>query len=356
MDFKHYIYEVKSISLSERKGRKPQTLKDAARHNLREIQAENKSSYGTIDSKRSYLNEVLVGPTSAIEIVEADNKLFDFAGIEKSKLRKDYQQASEHVFSLQAGEDEQNFFAVTKILAEQFFGESLLSFVVHRDQGQPHAHLLISPIQGKVHLASERINHRGLKELRVQFAQGLESIGFKPPPSIRLTKEKLKVQAAAVISHLENIGHPILMDSMWPAILRMTNNDPSYLFNLYQLGSVQVPQSVSQERLRNHSVKVIKPIGFASPIKLEQNLPCVGFDITGTSNSIERSEKECPKFAEDLSKEPCRIREQDLKTEYYDSETGEFYLPKPTKGSYRRVSDQWFREALDSIASTSNLK
>lgn len=356
MDFKHYIYEVKSISLSERKGRKPQTLKDAARHNLREIQAENKSSYGTIDSKRSYLNEVLVGPARAIEIVEADNKLFNFAGVEKSKLRKDYQQASEHVFSLKAGEDEQSFFEVTKKLAEQIFGDSLLSFIVHRDQGQPHAHLLISPIQGDVHLGAKRINHNGLKELRLQFAQGLETIGFKPPPSSYLTKEKLQDQAATVISHLESISHPILMDPMWPAILRMINKEPSFLFNLYQLASIQVPKTASQERLRNQSVKVVKPIGFASPIKLEQNLPCVGFHKTDTSNSIERSEKECPKFAEDLALEPCRIREQDLKTEYFDCETGEFYLPKPAKESYRRVSDEWVRDALDSIASTSNMK
>lgn len=356
MDFKHYIYEVKSISLSERNGRKPQTLKDAARHNLREIQAENKSSYGTIDSKRSYLNEVLVGPARAIEIVEADNKLFNFAGIDKSKLRKDYQQASEHVFSLKAGEDEQTFFEVTKKLAEQIFGDSLLSFIVHRDQGQPHSHLLISPIQGEVHLGSERINHNGLNELRLQFAQGLESIGFKPPPSSYLTKEKLQEQAATVISYLESIAHPILMDPMWPAILRMINKEPSFLFNFYQLASVQVPKSASQERLRNHSEKIPKPIGFDPPLKLEQYLPCVGIQSTVSPYPIERNEKERPKFVDDLSEETFRIREQDIKTKYYDTETGEFFQPHPSKEPYKKVSDEWVRESLESRARYSNMK
>ena len=63
----YVIYNVGSIGLSTRCGRKPCTLLWAARHNLRKI-AVDLTFNSAIDSSRSNLNVVLAGPTSPEEV------------------------------------------------------------------------------------------------------------------------------------------------------------------------------------------------------------------------------------------------------------------------------------------------
>jgi hypothetical protein len=150
-----YIYAVKSIGLSERKDpvsgkkRKPQSLLTAARHNLREIEAENGADCGKVDPTRIHLNEVLAGPDKASEVESLNHQLFAAAGIDRAKLRKDHAQASEHVISLEAGQDERGFFSLMVALFKRVYrAENILSATVHRDQKQAHIHILISPISG----------------------------------------------------------------------------------------------------------------------------------------------------------------------------------------------------------------
>jgi phage tail sheath protein FI len=60
-------FAIKSIGMSTCGGRKPQMLIDAARHNLREIQAEQGAS-SHIDASRIKDNVVLFGPPTAKEV------------------------------------------------------------------------------------------------------------------------------------------------------------------------------------------------------------------------------------------------------------------------------------------------
>lgn len=62
------FFSTKSIGTSTRQNRKPQTLRDAVRHNRRQIQAEV-GPFGRIDPARSHLNEILAGPVSPDEVV-----------------------------------------------------------------------------------------------------------------------------------------------------------------------------------------------------------------------------------------------------------------------------------------------
>ncbi len=247
-----YIYEVKSIGLSTRKGRKPQNLLVAARHNLREIQAENGADSNKIDSRRMHLNEVLIGPSSAREVLENANRLFDKAGIDQFKQRKDYNQASEHVFSLRLGQDEHGFFPAIAQCAVQIFGaENVLSFVVHRDQENPHAHMLVSPISNGKYLGSKLHMREPLAKLKAEFARCAETIGFQPVPEKKIRRQKLTEMVATIVAYLEHAKDPLLFHPQWQVILQMVTKDPLPLYLHLNLDSVHLPWVMSQGRLHS---------------------------------------------------------------------------------------------------------
>jgi hypothetical protein len=92
-------FAVKSIGLSKVAGRKTCTLLEAARHNLREIQAEL-GSVGRINPMHSASNIVMHGPATAAEVQAQAAALLTEKGIDTTKLRRDHCQAIEAVFSL----------------------------------------------------------------------------------------------------------------------------------------------------------------------------------------------------------------------------------------------------------------
>jgi len=81
-------FAVKSIGLSRVNGRKPCTLLEAARHNLREIQAEQGAT-GRIDPTRTHGNTLLHGPATAAEVCAQAEALQAAAGIIPGNLRRD---------------------------------------------------------------------------------------------------------------------------------------------------------------------------------------------------------------------------------------------------------------------------
>ena len=88
-------FSVKTISLSKTGGRKPCTLRVAARHNLREIQAEI-GAEGNIDARRISNNIIMEGPLTATEVESRAKLLISSAAV--GRLRKDYVQAIEVIF------------------------------------------------------------------------------------------------------------------------------------------------------------------------------------------------------------------------------------------------------------------
>lgn len=333
-----YIYEVKGISLSERKDphtgikRKPQTLLMAARHNLREIHAENGANYGKLDPTRKHLNELLAGPEKASEVVALNNRLFAAAGKDPVKQRKDHVQASEHVLSLAPGQDERGFFNVIVECFKGIYGtENVLSATVHRDQEQPHIHILVSPISGGIYRGGSLHNNIQTSLNKAQIAQAAKPIGFAPPPTWKVKKQQISQKEAAVIAFFEYHQHPILNDPAWPAWLKTIKNDPTPLFDHYQLGEVVVPKTLAQERL-------IKPIGVSANRAKVGNLPCVGIntqrptqappktaDLSVASLKAEHHDPENLGQQEADAIQTVRIRDCDLPAGSYDPETGEFH-------------------------------
>ena len=345
-----YIYEVKSIGLSERKGRKPQTLMVAARHNLREIQAENGADFGTIDPTRMHLNEVLIGPKSAREVLCNSNKLFAEIGVDPSRLRKDYNQASEHVFSLKPGQCEGNFFQVIAEASKQIFGDDkVLSFVVHRDQDQPHAHMLVSPIAAGEYHGSKLHDHEQLKRIKAEYKKWAETIGFTPVPERRVKRKKLKEMVASIIVYLEHVNDPLLLHPMWPMIFEMISKDPLPLYLRLGLDKASVPKTMSQERLFGGNNFSIRSSDRVIGSENYQNLPCVGFGCPGALSNVDNSDQ-----LEVEVERVTRVRINELAPQNYDCETGEFYKPVISTRNGKSDADNWVSNALSNLYGSSD--
>jgi hypothetical protein len=345
-----YIYAVKGIGLSERKDphteikRKAQTLLMAARHNLREIPAENGANFDKLDRTRKHLNELLAGPDKASEVVELNNRLFAAAGKDPAKMRKDHVQGSEHVLSLASGQDERGFFSVIVECFKDIYGaENILSATVHRDQEQPHIHILVSPISGGIYRGGNLHNNIRTSLNKALIAQAVKPIGFTPPPTCKVKKQQIIQKAGAVIAFFEYYQHPLLNDPAWPAWLKTISNDPNPLFDHYQLGSALTPKTLAQERLR-------KPIDIGADRTKVGNLSSV--DI-GTPPPPKAPPATAERNGASLKEEQynhgnlgqhgadaiqtMRIRDCDLPADSYDPETGEFY----NRPSARAQAHRW---------------
>ena len=148
----------------------------AARHNLREIQAELGAG-GTIDPTRMHMNVVVHGPGNAADVAALAKARMQAAGV--GKLRKDAVQAIELVFSLPpcTGVDTRHYFADCLAWAGARFGaDNILSAVAHHDEAAPHMHVLLLPLVGNKMAGSELVgNRRTLTDMQAAFHSAVAS-------------------------------------------------------------------------------------------------------------------------------------------------------------------------------------
>lgn len=135
-------------------------LMQAARHNLREIQAELGAD-GHIDPTRTHLNEVLAGPSNAAQVVRIAEQQIERAGIKL--LRRDCVWAVEMLFTLPAHTniDWRNYFIDSLHWAGDYTACPVLSATVHLDEDAPHMHVLLLPLlQGRMN-GSRVVGYKG---------------------------------------------------------------------------------------------------------------------------------------------------------------------------------------------------
>lgn len=224
------FFAVKSVSLSRVNGRKPCTLLQAARHNLREIQAEM-GAVGRIDPMRSASNIVLHGPSTAGEVqAQADAMLAD-AGIDGSKLRRDHCQAIEVVFSLPTEapvSDRAAYFARCLRWLGESTGLPVLSAVVHNDETEQHLHALLLPIKGCAHVGRKPIADRdAIKKLRDSFFAEVGGPAGLKRSDAKMVGTVKTWAVAAVLSRCEAMNLPAANGPMWGFIEACIRNAPT---------------------------------------------------------------------------------------------------------------------------------
>ncbi len=214
-----FFFAVKTIGLSKRSGRKSCTLLTAARHNLREIQAEMGAD-GRIDSGRSRLNEILMGASFAADVYTNAHEKLSVWGFQKQ--RKDYVQAIEMVFSLPANsllDQRAYFYACLDWVSNQMGRENVLSAVVHRDEATPHCHVLILPCKDKRYLGGQLIKRGPLMSLRKSFEQDVaHKHGLRAGSKKSMSSFERNQQSQLVLDYLQRSHDPVVKSHIWPFV------------------------------------------------------------------------------------------------------------------------------------------
>lgn len=189
--------------------KKPEHLTQAARHNLREIQAELGAS-SHIDATRMHLNIILAGPSKAADVVAAANGMMSDA--EVGKLRKDAVMALEALISIpeSASIDREKFFSDSLGWLAAFYQVPILSAVIHFDESEPHMHVLLLPlIKGRMQGSDLIGNKTKLRDMQTRFYHEV-AIGYgfaRPMQAQRRTSAQQRKEAAnTVLKHLQQ--HP----------------------------------------------------------------------------------------------------------------------------------------------------
>ena len=266
----------------------------AARHNLREIQAELGVG-GSIDPVRMHLNVVVHGPGNAADVAALAKTRMQAAGV--GKLRKDAVQAIELVFSLPPGSavDTCRYFAdCLAWVGARFGADNILSAVAHHDEAAPHMHVLLLPLVGHKMAGSELVgNRRTLADMQAAFHSVVASHhGLRKAPK-RLAGPSKDAAAHLVLQHLRVTSDAVLRSAAWPTIRDAIERDPAPFMEALGL-HLAAPQKPTKTMAQIFTSKgkgprraLPKPIGFddgegtepyrVSAPKKEQTLCSVGF-------------------------------------------------------------------------------
>lgn len=336
-----YWMSVKSIGLSKLGGRKPCTLTGAAKHNKREL-AQELETRGRIDSHRISLNYSITVDENAADVVAKALQLMERIGTSPDKMRRDYCQAVEIVFSLPAETaiDTQRYFAdCFKWCCLRFGNENILSADVHLDESTPHCHALIAPIQSGRWVGGKVIDRTNTKALQESFVKQVASVyGLKM--ANRLTGSRKGEAVAKLLGHIKKHDRGLLLSPTWQPIRQAIERNPAPFLtaygleldnklpaNLKTMAQIFTSAGKGAKRETLHLPKR-NPIGIASQVKKpaqenpigiqnkseeHRSLSCVG--IVHFHNSIEPSYAPKP--------ESICVRETELDPVVCDPTNGE---------------------------------
>ena len=281
------VFAVKSIGLSSVNGRKPCTLLQAARHNLREIQAELGAA-SHIDAARISQNVILSGPDTAAGVDELARQ--HLAGVDTSKLKRDHCQAIEAVFSLPAVSVTEGMPYFSACL--QWIGQAMLlpvlSAVVHVDEEATHMHVLMLPIKAGKHAGGAPIAREQLRTLRESFfanvagPHGLKRDSAKMRGSVKKWAIEAILQKCGVLGYRDAIG------ALWPVLVAAIERDPLPALRALEIEPNAI-RPIAEARAIGLEVgtdtEQKRPIGLAETGGEIEALSCVGLAIPTPSIS-----------------------------------------------------------------------
>lgn len=204
-------------------------IKKACMHNMREIPIELRAE-GKIDSKRTGFNKVLIGYANSSEAkLQYDQMLESLKS--SRRIRKDAVLGIEILFCLPSDHalNEGAFFSECIQWCEGYFKVFILSAIVHKDEANPHCHVILIPlINGRLqgsNLCGGRGKIRSMQEdffKRVGINFGLT----KPRPTVRYKSEYqilLATKAVDVMTENQEVLHA---DGVRKELIQLISSDP----------------------------------------------------------------------------------------------------------------------------------
>lgn len=261
--------------MSSTGGRKPSCLMSAARHNLREIQAEL-GAVKRINPGRVADNSIMFGPSTAVEVKAVAERLL--GSVDTSKLKKDHVQAIETVFSLPPHFDSETgqYFAKCLSWLSASMDLPVLSAVVHRDEAAPHMHVLMLPVRDGRHVGGAPIAKESLKKLRESFFNQVAG-----PAGLRRDGGKLRGVAKqraveAILGWCEAGGFPRVNGPLWAVLEAAIRRDPAAVLMAMQIDADELARGVGSQGDATPIGLEQNPIGLHSDGVKDQALSCVG--------------------------------------------------------------------------------
>lgn len=313
-------------------------IKVAARHNLREIQAEIGAD-SHIDPSRTYLNIILRGAGLAVDVATNATGLMEQA--KALPLRKNAVVGLEIIFSLRpnSGISEHDYFESSVCWAEQFFEIPILSAVIHNDEAAPHCHVIMLPLFNGRMMGSGLVGNRArLLVIQSDFHAKVGQVyGLaRQTPAKRYSASARANAALSIVKALQRspkaLDDPAICDALRDAL---AISMPANLMALLNLDMPKIrtpkPQTFAGIMIQNKPERKIKkpignvidtkPIGDITKITPEktQSLSCVGFpDLPPIIQPANRS------VSDDPEGEYTRERDTDQAVGYWDEDQGEF--------------------------------
>jgi hypothetical protein len=316
-------------------------IKAAARHNLREIKAEQGAN-SHIDPTRTHLNIILRGADIAADVASLAVLLLKQANIKP--LRSDAVQGLEVLISLRpdSGIDEKAFFEAAVCWAEAFYEIPILSAVIHHDEAAPHCQIIMLPLFDGRMIGSAL--YGGKARLSAMHSDFFEKVGqpyglTRPTPQKRFSSVARTTAAAMVVDYLvkhpKSINEPTIRDALRDAL---TDNPMPIMAALgLDMPESKKPKPKTFASYLTKRCKPEKPIGFNQSAKLisivfalkkeaekEQSLSCVGF-----GNNPQVLEPPKRQIDDDLPTDYSRVRDDDLDAKVWSEELGEL-IKRPT--------------------------
>jgi hypothetical protein len=201
-------------------------MRAAIRHNHR-AWAPTRQNLDHVDPRRTHLNALLRGAELPSEVQALQQARM--ATLSKT-VRKDAVLAIEILVSLPCDLqiDEARFFRTSvSWIAQRFGADNVISAVVHNDEGAPHLHALVVPIQDGCLKGSAMLGYRAgfralLHNFQVQVAGRFGLVVHQP---ISGAVER-RAAAAAVLDKLRSDGDPALESAVFRVIERYIASKP----------------------------------------------------------------------------------------------------------------------------------
>lgn len=267
-------------------GRKPQSLLNAARHNLREIQAELGADR-RIDATRMDQNLVLAGPLTAAGVLALAEKMLLDAGIDRNLLRKDHCQAIELVFSLPVGSviDPEAYCVQCLRWVETAYRLPILLATVHLDEGAKHMHVLLLPLALGVYVGNKPLAKAATQKRMESFFKVVAGPFGLSRGGAKFHGRAKRYAAAAVLVELEQGDPRQLLSALLPQLRLCVDRDPTPFFRALQIDPerIRTSQQAAEKALPAKAIGFekgdAKPKGFEPFHREDQNLSCVGFPM-----------------------------------------------------------------------------
>lgn len=264
----------------------PHIVRDAARHNLREIQAEL-GAESSIDSERSRYNEILVGPITAAEVVASAGQRMRDAGIDPKKFRVDGVRIVEVVCSLPPdfGGDGRAYFTECVAWAGTRYGgaNNVVSAVIHRDEAQLHCHILLVPLLDGHMAGSDMASYKPkvIEADQIDFHERVASRHGLRSPTRHLGHHAKAALAAAVVRTLRAQDDPVLKSRAWAAFRAAIEANPQQFADDLDVSAEVAPRRMMKTMAQTFTStgkgpkKEPNPIWFENP-KLTDPYPVYG--------------------------------------------------------------------------------